>query len=299
MLILFLSLLSLSLKIYAAQDYSRFFLDQKGDLTQVEEWQVEPRKYQVRLHSSQGFTVEGFVKVPDPPAKQAPAVIILDGLETGAWVVDLIGGVEEVNDTVIMAMNYPYKGEISLEGIQLLATLLKFRRAIFETVVGGLLMVDYLSQRGDVDPEGIVMVGISFGSPFAVVTSALDSRVKALAVHYGGGDLEQLLFHNLRSENWILRRLFSRLGALILAPVEPLEYVERISPRPLLMINGRQDERIPLNSVQALFQKAGPPKQLIWLEGDHVYPSKKELIQELTRRTARWMRSNNLFRTLK
>lgn len=296
MFILFLSLLFLSAELYRQQDYSQVFLDRKGNLISIEEQQVDSRKYRVRLRSSKGLVVEGFIKVPDSPQKQAPAVIVLAGLETGAWVVDMIGGVKEVNETIIMAMNYPYRGKISLEGTQLVATLLQFRQAIFDTIVSGLFLVDYLSQRDDVDPERIVMVGISFGSPFAIVVSALDSRIKGVAIHYGGGDLEQLLFHNIQSENWILRRLFSWLGALILAPIEPLKYVNRISPRFLFMINGEQDERIPLESVQALFQRAHPPKELIWLESNHVYPSERELIKELTRRTVQWMKRNDLLK---
>ncbi|HWP48055.1 MAG TPA: dienelactone hydrolase family protein [Candidatus Limnocylindrales bacterium] len=295
-IILFLSLLFLSTELYKERDFSQIFLDRKGSLVEIEERSLDPKKYEIRLRSSNGLTVEGFIKIPDSSTLSAPAVIVFNGLETGAWVVDLIGGVQEVEETVIMAMNYPYKGEVSLEGAQLLLTLLQFRQAIFDTVVGGLLMVDYLTQRKGVDPERITMVGISFGSPFAVVVSALDPRIRGVAIHYGGGDLEKLLFHNIQSGNWISRKLLSSLGALILAPIEPLKYIDRIAPRPLFMINGEQDERIPQESARTLFQKAHFPKEMVWLESDHVYPSKTELIQELTRRTAQWMKKNHLLK---
>lgn len=296
MIILFLSLLFISTELYKEQDFSRIFLDRKGNLLEVEERPLDPHKYEVRLRSSKGLTVEAFIKIPDSSNLPAPAVIVFNGLETGAWVVDMIGGVQEVHETVIMAMNYPYKGEVSLEGVQLLSTLFQFRQAILDTVVSGLLMVDYLTQRREVDPERITMVGISFGSPFAVVVSALDSRIKGVAIHYGGGDLEKLLFHNIQWGDFLSRKLLSSWGALILAPIEPLKYIDRMAPRPLLMINGKQDERIPPESAWALFQKAHFPKEIVWLESDHVYPSKTELIQELTRRTAQWMRKNHLFK---
>jgi fermentation-respiration switch protein FrsA (DUF1100 family) len=36
------------------------------------------------------------------------------------------------------------------------------------------------------------------------------------------------------------------------------------------MINGRLDDRIPVHSVEALYEAAHEPKQLIWLEEGHI-----------------------------
>jgi len=47
----------------------------------------------------------------------------------------------------------------------------------------------------------------------------------------------------------------------------PLHVVNRIAPRPLLLIHGTRDERIPYSHSQRLFEAAGAPKTLWLIEG--------------------------------
>ena len=50
----------------------------------------------------------------------------------------------------------------------------------------------------------------------------------------------------------------------------PANYIGRISPRPLLMINGTRDtDFIKETSVDPLFELAKDPKKIIWLEAGH------------------------------
>lgn len=44
----------------------------------------------------------------------------------------------------------------------------------------------------------------------------------------------------------------------------------RISPRPLLIIHGTNDEVVPPDNAKIIYQAAGEPKQLVWIKGgDH------------------------------
>jgi uncharacterized protein len=48
---------------------------------------------------------------------------------------------------------------------------------------------------------------------------------------------------------------------------DPVEVVERISPRPLLLMHGSADDIVPVASAHALFARAGEPKELWLIEG--------------------------------
>ena len=49
------------------------------------------------------------------------------------------------------------------------------------------------------------------------------------------------------------------------------KWVPRIAPRPLVMVNASGDERLPRESVGALYHAAGEPKEQVWMPGRHVH----------------------------
>ncbi|HSF16512.1 MAG TPA: hypothetical protein VLK65_13270 [Vicinamibacteria bacterium] len=56
----------------------------------------------------------------------------------------------------------------------------------------------------------------------------------------------------------------------------PANYVGRIGPRPLLMLNGTSDaDFIRDTSVDPFYRLAKPPKQILWSEGGHAFPSEE------------------------
>ncbi len=50
--------------------------------------------------------------------------------------------------------------------------------------------------------------------------------------------------------------------------VVPLERVGRISPRPLLIIHGNNDELVPPHHANKLFDRAGEPREIRWIPGE-------------------------------
>src|SRR5207245_1823271 len=53
--------------------------------------------------------------------------------------------------------------------------------------------------------------------------------------------------------------------------IAPLKMVEQVSPTPLFLIHGGQDDLIPAESSRALYQAAGDPKELWIVNGaEHV-----------------------------
>ena len=47
----------------------------------------------------------------------------------------------------------------------------------------------------------------------------------------------------------------------------PIEYIGKISPKPLLLVYGDQDEVVPVAHAGRLFEKAGQPKEMVILPG--------------------------------
>jgi fermentation-respiration switch protein FrsA (DUF1100 family) len=49
--------------------------------------------------------------------------------------------------------------------------------------------------------------------------------------------------------------------------VKPIEWIKKISPRPLLIIHGTQDDVVYPSSARELYERAGEPKQIVMIDG--------------------------------
>ena len=56
------------------------------------------------------------------------------------------------------------------------------------------------------------------------------------------------------------------------AMTDPIYFIARFSPRPLLMLSAKRDELIPKFATDALFAAAREPKQIVWFDSGHVLP---------------------------
>jgi pimeloyl-ACP methyl ester carboxylesterase len=66
---------------------------------------------------------------------------------------------------------------------------------------------------------------------------------------------------------WMQRVVEWRKG-ISLAAMDLTKLIHQIAPRPILLLHGSHDERIPLSQVQELFIAAGRPKALWVMHGD-------------------------------
>lgn len=257
------------------------FLRQKGELVGVD---LEPLEgdslyeaYQLTLASSAGYRVRGHLRVPRE-AGRWPAVIVIGGVDTGRLAAELF---TPDSPYVILGLDYPWDGPTRLTPLQFLLRVFAVRRAMLLTPSAVMLAIDFLEARRDVEVSDIVLTGASFGAQLITVAGALDARASSVLIVYGGGDYAALLDANLRVEPGWLRSALAAAGAWLLAPIEPLDYVARIAPRPVILINGRDDDRIPRSSVERLYDAAGEPKQLIWLDEGHISSRDTELLERV------------------
>jgi dienelactone hydrolase len=281
-------------------------LDRKGALISALPIPATPASLEeavdLLLTSSSGLTAKCRL-LPSPEGQALPGVIFLDGIKQGRHVVDY-PAIKEINrHAVVISMDYPFDWVNDLGLWDLPRATVAFRQGALDAVSNVLLMVDYLATRPDVDPERIILVGSSFGAPLAVIAGAIDIRPAAVAIMHGGGNLGDLVAHNLRQTGRlgrtaippVLAGLMGQAIAWMLTPLEPNRYVPLIAPRPLLMISGSDDELIPRESVLSLFTAARPPKDLRWITSQHLRPREQDRMRGLIQQLHHWLVEHRLF----
>jgi hypothetical protein len=223
-----------------------------------------------------------------PEGARQPAYLIAAGVETGRRAATF----PDVPDAVLAACDYPIQIPTRLEPSAFWRGLPEIRKALVDSPAVLLLATDYLARRPDVDPQAIGIVGASFGVPAATVAAALDTRLRAAALLYGGADLPLLFAHNVKLGSPVADRL-ARLAVWVLTrPVEPARYAGAIAPRPTLVVNAPADPFIPRASAEALQAALRPPKEVRWIPLDHFAAfHERDLLQELTGLVTAWFQA--------
>jgi hypothetical protein len=256
---------------YSERDYLPYFREHKGRLVSSVESPPEPRGdgalHRVRLQNDRGLVVDAFVKIPRGEAAPRAAIVTLGGLRGGVRALEYV---EDTGEFIVLAMDYPFEGRRSgLSTWELLRQLPAMRRAALDTPSATMLGVDYLYQRPDVDRDRIVLVGGSLGALFAPAVAAADDRITALALLFGAGDLFAMIDANLPLPS-LVRRPMAWVLSVVVSPLEPLKYIERVAPRPVFMLNSTGDPRMPDRCSRLLQTAAGEPKTVRWIDTGHV-----------------------------
>lgn len=235
--------------------------------------------HDLRLKAAEGDTVTAIMRQPvsRSPGAKLPAILLVAGRETGRQAAAVVPGPLHA---VVLAVEYPDVIPAELGTRSLLAALPGIRRSAYR--MPGILRgaARFLAARPEVDSARIGLVGVSFGVPFAAAAGS-DPIFSAVALHHGGAGLDLLFRTNLPIENRIARALISRFAALYFRRLEPARHVGRISPTPLLLINGLHDTMVPRRSAILLAERAGPPLRQMWLPHDHLMPEDREVMREL------------------
>ena len=138
--------------------------------------------------------------------------------------------------------------------------------------------LDSLCGLEQVDRNHLCLLGFSGGAAVSVYAAAHDPGVSLVATCACPADFHSL--HQRETPAETIHR-FRQIGAIRdkdfppsmeewrkgFETVTPINWVDRISPRPLLVIHGDEDELIPLEHAQMLYQKAREPKELKIIPG--------------------------------
>ena len=152
--------------------------------------------------------------------------------------------------------------------------LAKSRHAMVNTVIDNCRALDYLDTRDDIDCGRYMLLGISMGGMFGAVLGPVDDRIKSGMLIVAGGRLD-LMYANSQHETMVEMRaagISAEMVAEAMADCEPVSFVGHFAPRPLLFINGTEDQVVPRENAEFLHGAAGEPKEIVWYEGGHIPP---------------------------
>jgi hypothetical protein len=142
--------------------------------------------------------------------------------------------------------------------------------------------LDCLLQREDVNAGHIVVFGQSLGSALGIVLTAQREEVSGI-VAYGGFD------HYRNVAAWHIRHSWLLPFAwwapwLMSDELNPVDYVDRIAPRPLLVMHGTADRIVPVRMAHNLYHAAGEPKELYLFDGADHYEAMNESPEQVYRK---------------
>ena len=282
---------ALGLRAWLLRDPSPHFDERRGRILAVErESEVDSlgtREMHLRVTSTSHLRVELAIRRPSYTAQDSghvrrPLFLILGGHERGKGAGALIG---DTRGAVFASMEYPFEGDHRAKGLAVVAQVPAIRRALYDTPPAAQIALDYLLARPDVDPTRVELVGASFGAPFATIVAARDTRVTRLWLAHGGGDTRAMIDRGLEKEigNRFLRAPVTALANLLASGPRftPERWIADVAPRPVVMLNAEDDEKIPRRSVDILYAAALAPKELIWLPGKHMQGNRPDVLQRL------------------
>jgi fermentation-respiration switch protein FrsA (DUF1100 family) len=130
--------------------------------------------------------------------------------------------------------------------------------------------VQYVKSQG---AERVGVLGFSMGGTVAIATAAVYEDIDAVVADspfvfvlsaVAGGLIERGLPEGL---SFLLARLFVSTACLRtrlnLFDIDLVRWINRVAPRPLLLIFGEQDVIVPKSEVDPIFARAGEPKE-VW-----------------------------------
>jgi hypothetical protein len=138
--------------------------------------------------------------------------------------------------------------------------------------------LDFLYNMREVDRSKIYLMGFSGGAAVSVYVAAKDHRVSSLIAcacpskfrFAADAERAKSAIEHFRNIGIIRDEDFPTSVADWMDgcnKVKPIEHIEKLSPRPLLIIHGVQDDVVAPSSAWALYERAGEPKEMLIIEG--------------------------------
>jgi cephalosporin-C deacetylase-like acetyl esterase len=239
-------------------------LASEGEVLAAVDGLVEERFSFDSVHSARVPGV--LVYMRELPAPR-PALLIQHGLNSGKddQRLALLRRVWAAHGFACVTIDAPLHGERAAGPVDVLDMLSRPYSGLHfvqQHVVDLRRAVDYLVERADIDPRRLGYVGFSMSTFLGVQFVAVEQRIRAACLAMGGAGL----FHFLVSRAPEDRRADQELVARL---VDPLHYAPRISPRPVLQVNGQTDEVVPAALGHMLHGALAEPKRVIWYPGGH------------------------------
>jgi hypothetical protein len=125
--------------------------------------------------------------------------------------------------------------------------------------------LDILLTDSRIDPMRVAYVGHDFGAMYGMVMAGVDQRVSVAAFQAGNSRFGEWFLYNQSK----LSPEDKQAVVDLMAPVDPVRFVEKLAGKPVLLQFSKKDFYVPLDRAQAIVEAAKEPKQVLYYDADH------------------------------
>lgn len=218
------------------------------------------------------LNLPGEVYFPETTRQPSPALCLCHGIPSGQPASNNDAGYPGLAETYCAAgfitLIFSFRGAGEAQGnLDMLGWTRDLKAAI-----------DYLASLKEVDKSRLYLLGSSAGAAVSAYVAANDPRVSSLVTFACPAEFSFLTdkkqamatINHFRSIGVIKDTSFPPsiddwLGGF--SVISPIQWIDKISPRSLLLIHGEKDDLVPVEQAQELFRRAGEPKKLVIIPG--------------------------------
>lgn len=225
----------------------------------------------------QSERVPGILVVPKGVSKP-PVVLALHGLGGNKSFGQQLAPTLTQAGYAVLALDAPGHGERADSKKPLLPTDLELLHNNWvEGIVDYRRALDALAGRPEVDSKRVLLMGISMGGMMGSLLAGSDSRICAAALIVAGGDWRTVVSKTSLPIVKPLKDLLDKVdpksaAASKLNEIDPVNWVAKIAPRPVLLLQGDADTIMPKEASNKLIEAAKEPKSVIRYKGGHIPP---------------------------
>jgi dienelactone hydrolase len=239
-------------------------------------------RYRLDYDSVHDQRVPAILAVPNHFSAPYPAVILVHG-SGGSKNTDYIRYLSETltgQGYVALSIDTQYHGDRKRPGRNgeiHMPDSFTMRDAWVQSVIDVRRAVDYLESRDDIDHARIGYLGFSQGGMLGSVVGGVEGRIAAFCLAVPGGGLLDIVRHidqyPVLKAHWPVKVTPQVMQTIeeVTDVTDPIYYVGRINPRPLLILVATDDEIIPPAASEALIKAAhATPDQVKRIVSSHV-----------------------------
>lgn len=244
--------------------------------------------------TNMGERISGVIHIPDKTP--APAIVFCHGF-TGNRVEAhrlFVRAARRMSKEGMVAVRFDFRGSGESEG--------EFENMTISGEVSDLnAMLKFLTGRKEILTKSIGVLGLSMGGVVSILTAAQNETIRAVCTWSAPAELKNLSNSLGQSQamDYIDFPSGYRIGRAFINDVlrhDILGNCSRISPRPILIVNGSKDPLVPVQHAHMLYEKAGEPKELVIIEdADHTF-NRRDWEDKVIELTTKWFK-DNLVRT--
>ncbi len=226
-------------------------------ITQTPEF-LHLRSETVEFQATDGIQLEGW-KVLGEPSR--PWILLCHGV--GANRADLLDIAEGLHEAGFNLFLFDFRAHGGSHG-----RVTSFGWREQRDLEGAL---SFLGQQPDIPAAPYGVYGISMGGAVALMVAARDERIGAVAVDSPYPNLEEAIGRHMSLMypllprvpfQWFVLATYRLRFGVWPRRVSPEDSAARLSPRPLLLIHGAADLRMPVEGSRRIADRAGAPKEL-------------------------------------